>query len=297
MRILGGWIALTPELPAKLVMGRQVWDNAQHADALGKRLAELRAAAQVSEAASESFTEFMDAVEEPEGPGQTIERLVGIYRVLKPHLLAAYRAHLAQANVVYEPPTRRILIRCIEDERRHIAAGEAVLRHLLTSPALVERARLWQERLEALLARSGGVTGAGLPPVEQPEGTALAGADEGRELIELGRRGPGWVMPDGLQETLAEFAAALIGGELETARRWLLVEDRWPAELEARLRQLRARTHRLTALSRIGRHRLVKLQLEGSTGSLTLLTRWVSAADGWRIAALDTAAVHVTPSA
>src|SRR5678809_822950 len=41
MRILGGWIALTPELSAKLLFGRHVWDNAQHADAWGKRLPEL----------------------------------------------------------------------------------------------------------------------------------------------------------------------------------------------------------------------------------------------------------------
>jgi len=28
MRVLGGWIALTPELPAKLLFGRHVWDCA-----------------------------------------------------------------------------------------------------------------------------------------------------------------------------------------------------------------------------------------------------------------------------
>lgn len=32
MRTLAGWIALTPELPAKLLLGRQVWDYAQRAD-------------------------------------------------------------------------------------------------------------------------------------------------------------------------------------------------------------------------------------------------------------------------
>ena len=40
---LGGWIALTPELPAKLLFGRHVWDCAQHADRWGRRLPELRA--------------------------------------------------------------------------------------------------------------------------------------------------------------------------------------------------------------------------------------------------------------
>src|SRR5262245_45628087 len=82
MRILGGWIALTPEVSAKLLMGRHVWDNAQHADALGRRLPELRSAAHVSTPSSPAFAAFMDAIEEAERPGQTVERLVGVYRVL-----------------------------------------------------------------------------------------------------------------------------------------------------------------------------------------------------------------------
>src|SRR5213596_3076696 len=90
MRILGGWIALTPELSAKLLMGRHVWDNAQHADALGRRLPELRAAAHVSEPANAAFVTFLDSLEEPTHPAQTIERLTGVYRVLKPHLVDAY---------------------------------------------------------------------------------------------------------------------------------------------------------------------------------------------------------------
>src|SRR5262245_24955613 len=81
MRVLGGWLALTPELSAKLVLGRHVWDAAQHADAFGKRLPELRAHAQTSEPVNPGFVAFMDAVESPEGPSETVERLVGMYRV------------------------------------------------------------------------------------------------------------------------------------------------------------------------------------------------------------------------
>ena len=39
MRILGGWIALTPEVPVKLLFGRHVWDCAQHADLWGRERA------------------------------------------------------------------------------------------------------------------------------------------------------------------------------------------------------------------------------------------------------------------
>src|SRR5207247_10762821 len=101
MRIMAGWIALTPELSAKLLLGRHVWDNAQHADAWGKRLPELRARAQQSEPANDAFAAFMDAIEAPEAPGETVERLAGIYCVLKPHLTAVDVRHIEGGNPIY----------------------------------------------------------------------------------------------------------------------------------------------------------------------------------------------------
>jgi 1,2-phenylacetyl-CoA epoxidase catalytic subunit len=159
MRTLAGWIALTPELPVKLLLGRQVWDCAQHADLWGKRLPELRAPAQVSEPPGETFVRFMDAMEDREQPGDTIERLTGVYRVLKPHLAEVYARHLAASNPVYEPPTRRILERCLEDERRHLADGQRVLEALLTDDATRARSVSWEADLGARLAASGGAAG------------------------------------------------------------------------------------------------------------------------------------------
>ena len=53
----------------------------------------------------------------------------GVYRVLKPHLIDVYAAHLARANPVYEPPTRRILERCLADERRHVRRTRRLSSH------------------------------------------------------------------------------------------------------------------------------------------------------------------------
>ncbi len=86
-----------------------------------------------------------------------------MYRVLKPHLLATYEDHLHRVNAVYEPPTQRILRRAIEDERRHIAAGQTIIQHVAAAPELEERAAAWRARLDGLLEASGGVTGRGLP--------------------------------------------------------------------------------------------------------------------------------------
>jgi hypothetical protein len=159
MRVMAGWIALTPELPAKLLLGRHVWDCAQHADQWGKRLPELRAPAQVSEPSGPEFVRFLDALEAREAWGETIERLTGVYRVLKPHLVAVYAAHAGRVNPVYEPPTRRILDRCLADERRHIADGEAVLDALARTPDDRARVTGWERELREMLDTSGGVTG------------------------------------------------------------------------------------------------------------------------------------------
>src|SRR4029450_13518796 len=96
-----------------------VWDCAQHADAWGRRLPELRAPAQTSEPANDAMAAFMETLESPEGPRQPLERIPGVYRVLKPHLVTVYARHLDTTNAVYEPPTGRILARCLEGGRRH----------------------------------------------------------------------------------------------------------------------------------------------------------------------------------
>lgn len=159
MRMMAGWIALTPEIPVKLEMARQVYECALHTDALGKRLGELRSQAQVSRPPNESFVAFMNAIEDKEQWEDTIERLVGIFRVLKPHLVGHYSTHVSAANPVYEPPTLRILAHLVEDEKRHIERGLVLLDDLLDTPEKHRRAAAWQGNLEELLAAAGGVTG------------------------------------------------------------------------------------------------------------------------------------------
>jgi hypothetical protein len=294
--VLGGWLALTPEISAKLLMGRHVWDNAQHADALGRRLPELRAHAQESEPAGEGFIAFMDALESAETPELTVERLVGVYRVLKPHLLAAYERDLASANAVYEPPTRRILGRCAEDERRHIAAGERVLAHLVTTPAAQARAAAWAARLGGILASAGGVTGEGLPtPVPVP--VSAEGVREAEEFIRLETRPARWPLPDDLRAAAAGLGDALVARDAVGVRRWLADDSVWSEAADSLLAAARFHGHEIVATTRIGRQLLLKLRLDGPEGSVTLAARWAAGPEGWRAHALDVAHVRAARSA
>jgi hypothetical protein len=289
MRALGGWIALTPELSAKLLMGRHVWDLAQHCDAFGRRLPELRAHAQVSEAASPAVAAFMDAIEEPEAPDQTVERLVGVYRVLKPHLLATYRQHLARANAVYEPPTRRILARCIDDEGKHIAGADTILRHLVATPPVQERASSRQRRLETLLAAASGVTGDGLAaPTAILAAPAPADlSDDAREFVRLETVTAAWAVPEALADALRAFAEALIARDEAALRRWCAPGLELSEPVLTFVKTAEATSHRIVAFARLGHQRLVKTRLDGPSGPAVVLARWAPTPDGWRAATLD----------
>ncbi|PYM50168.1 MAG: hypothetical protein DME16_07185 [Candidatus Rokuibacteriota bacterium] len=296
MRIMAGWIALTPELSAKLLLGRHVWDNAQHADAWGKRLPELRAHAQESEPPNQAFAALMNALEAPEAPGQTVERLTGVYRMLKPHLLSVYEQHLVRANPVYEPPTCRILSRCIEDERRHVVAGETIIRHLAVSSESQARAGAWQSKLQGLLEAAGGVTGQGLPPaVGLPASPSAPVSDDAREFIRLERVQTRWPIPEDLEGAIRALGDALVSADESTLARFLSAP--MDTAVLAALKAGRLASHRAVAFVKLGRHRIVKYRLEGGGGAVTLNARWEQGAEGWRVGAVDVVKIEQTQPA
>src|SRR3989442_1426463 len=214
----------------------------------------------------------MDCLEEPEVPDQTVERLVGVYSVLKPHLLATYRDHLARANPVYEPPTRRILARCIDDEERHIAAGETTLGHLAGAPSVKERAVSRQRRLQGLLAATGGGTGEGLASAQEPAAEPLRAdlSDDVRELIRLETATTTWPVPEGLGDALRSLAEALVAGDEEGLGRWLAPGLAIGATPWAQLRGARYSGYRIVAFARLREPRLLKTKLDRGARSAGL---------------------------
>jgi hypothetical protein len=291
MRILGGWIALTPEVPVKLLFGRHVWDCAQHADLWGRRLPELRSAAQQSEPANDRVVAFMDLLESRETPGATPERVTGVYRVLKPHLAALYARHLSDANGIYEPPTRRILQRCLDEERRHVAAGALIVERLSADPEWRHRADEWEPRLLTALGAAGGVTGAAGTERDFTEPSAgLADASPwhpARDVVALGSAFAPDVVPADLAARLEAHGRALLAGDREALERDV-VPGKWAA-VDAAYVDLRGPWDRarVVACAQIGGYRIVKLALEGVAGRTTLQIRWQPVDGEWRVAAAD----------
>jgi hypothetical protein len=162
MMMVGGWIATVPEVPVKTGLGKVAWEAAQAADALGKRLPELRAGRNLnvaSESANTGFAALIQAVAAPEEPEQTIEKIAGLFIVLKPHLLDAYEDNVRHTDQITDAPTIELLEDIARRTRRHVAWGKEVLDHLCDTDGKRERARTHEAALRALLAECGGVTG------------------------------------------------------------------------------------------------------------------------------------------
>jgi hypothetical protein len=105
--------------------------------------------------------EFMNGVTGPEAPGDTIEKLVGVYRVLIPHKIAAYTFHLNNTSTITDAPTIRSLKFALADEFDDWRDGEMLLQSLIDSEEAAQRAATHQARLEAIIVRAGGIVGPG----------------------------------------------------------------------------------------------------------------------------------------
>ena len=162
MLTMGGWLATVPEVPVKTGFGKIIWESAQAADALGKRLPELRCgrrAVEASESPNQGFADFIQAVAEPERPDLSIEKLTGVFDVLKPHLLEVYERHVRETDAIADAPTIELLEDVMRRTRRHVAWGHEVLERLCDTDGKRERRRVRAAGLREALAACGGVTG------------------------------------------------------------------------------------------------------------------------------------------
>ena len=168
---LGGWVATVPELDVKMRLGTHCYKHAWHADLWNKRLPELREMnpERLTQPANDDMVAFMDAVTEPEAPDQTIEKLVGVYRVLIPHKIAAYTYHLNNTSTITDAPTIRSLKFILNDELEDWTDGEMMLQSLIRTPEEVERAATRARELEKLIVEAGGIAGPGTLGEAEPE--------------------------------------------------------------------------------------------------------------------------------
>lgn len=123
-RLVGGWIPRVPEHPEKLALARMLYDDAEHARKLEQRLLELMVASSELPLLRRRSAPGLLELERAESPAHF---LAGLFRVVKPALLADLRRHLDSCPPYVDEPTARILREAIAQEEEHIATGLALL--------------------------------------------------------------------------------------------------------------------------------------------------------------------------
>lgn len=124
METLARWVPTTPELEAKALFGRHLWDLAQHADQLGQRTAELRAGLHHNR---EPARAFMNVLTSFAGTRPTVQRIHGFYDAVLPFLSAAYEAYLEGTDHLLDEPTVMIVRRMLADHPRMKAQRDQLI--------------------------------------------------------------------------------------------------------------------------------------------------------------------------
>jgi bacterioferritin (cytochrome b1) len=159
MEAHAGWLSSIPPFELKIELAYHLYDDACHVDEMRKRLPEVGAFDQQLTPASPQFAKFCNELQNTES---TIERLVGSYWVLRPHLVQLYRALIDVDDHVGDHPTVRILRRAIADHEQAIATGNAFIDQLTEGPDAHEKALSWYRHL-ILLLTDAGCAGGDLP--------------------------------------------------------------------------------------------------------------------------------------
>jgi hypothetical protein len=151
--ILGGWVASVAEPEVKIALAAHSSHHGWHATLWDERLPTLHDVDPASWIAPAPGVEA--AVERIAAATATVERLVGVHRVLLPRLAAAHAQHLDVSSPVADGPTIRTLRLVLQDELDDQREGERLLQALLRAPADVERAAAHQAAVESLLVQAG----------------------------------------------------------------------------------------------------------------------------------------------
>ena len=133
--LMAGWIATVPELDIKIRLGAHSYHHAFHSELWHKRLPELREMNPDRKTVppNPEFEVFVEALGAPEGDDKTIEKLVGMYRVALPAVIATYTYHRNNTSQITDSPTIRSLNFCLNDDLEEWVEAEMTIQSLITS--------------------------------------------------------------------------------------------------------------------------------------------------------------------
>ena len=164
------WLNPTPEWEVKEALSLHLYLDAEHAGMIRERVSEMRNPPPNMDVSPDARLDtFINELLHTE---DTLEKLVGLYGVLKTAMLETYRKHYETTNAIVDYPTRRMLKIIIADEEESLSWGQAAIAALTTTPEAQAKADAWAHHLRAYLQAAGGIMGDEPLPDSLPEARA-----------------------------------------------------------------------------------------------------------------------------
>lgn len=155
--IFAAHLARAPEWEVKCAYSYHLWLDAEHSTAIRKRISEMREPPlHLDKVPDERLHAWLDEVIRSD---DTLELLVGLYRVVKPEVVRGLRQYLAEMNPMADQPSHRILRIMLQEQEEMVAWGEQAIEGFAVSDEQKEAASKWEQHLRAYLAAAGGIFG------------------------------------------------------------------------------------------------------------------------------------------
>jgi len=159
LRVASGQLPNREDWNLRLGMCMHLYEDAEAADQLHKRIPELRTSAAILTKEPDSrLTLLMDELVHAK---TDLEWTGAVYEVVKPAMLEAFREHVATTQQIVDQPTIRILRQAILDLEIQINWGAELLADLRGDVQHPVEDVEFKERIQTFLTAAGGVSGNG----------------------------------------------------------------------------------------------------------------------------------------
>jgi hypothetical protein len=157
MRIAAGHLPARENWDLKLGLGRLVYEEAEAANNLRKRIAELRTSpAKLHQEPDAVLSLLMD---ELIMANNDLELLTAVYGCIKPAILETYRRHIASTQQLVDQPTIRILKYACMDIEEQIKWGKGLIEEISAQNLYPEGPEEFVGKIKEFLAAAGGIDG------------------------------------------------------------------------------------------------------------------------------------------
>lgn len=173
IEIYSGHLASVPEWEVKGGLSLHMWLESEHCKWFRQRVGEMRKPPLHLDRVPDEMLEA--AMDEVLHARTTVELVVGIYRVVKPALLASIERHIQETNPLADHPTLRIMKLMRMEDQEMIEWGQAAIDAVIGDDHEKRaEATAWEAHLRAFLDAAGGIRGEepASEPVELPEARA-----------------------------------------------------------------------------------------------------------------------------